>query len=223
METMTSSSAPQHQPSGRRGGPGRTPAGRGSAVRQSVDLEHAGTPVRLVRSSRRTRTVSATWREGRLQVSVPMGLGDRAELDWVQRMVERAGTRYPHGTASDTDLLERARRLARTYLEGAVEPTAVVWSPRQQRRWGSCTTQTGRIRVSSELAQMPDWVLDGVLVHELAHLKHPDHSPRFHALAERYPRQREAMAFLAGVSHATGRGLGGIDDGADESEDQGGD
>jgi hypothetical protein len=45
---------------------------------------------------------------------------------------------------------------------------------------------------------VPDWVLDSVLVHELSHLVHPNHSPAFHRMADHYPRHREAGIFLAG-------------------------
>ena len=47
---------------------------------------------------------------------------------------------------------------------------------------------------------VPAWVLDATIVHELAHLVHPDHSSAFHAVADRYPRQREATVFLEGYS-----------------------
>jgi predicted metal-dependent hydrolase len=117
------------------------------------------------------------------------------------------------------ELLARARALARRYLDGRVNPREVVWSTRQQRRWGSCSPAIGRIRLSSELADMPGWVLDGVIVHELAHLEHADHSAAFHDLADRYPRQQEAMAFLSGVSFATGRGLSAAD-GEPDSPDE---
>jgi hypothetical protein len=45
---------------------------------------------------------------------------------------------------------------------------------------------------------VPEWVLDSVLVHEVAHLTHPDHSSAFHKLAGAYPRHKEAGVFLAG-------------------------
>lgn len=178
-----------------------------------------GTPVRIVRSSRRTRTISAAWRDGMVQVSVPMGLGPEAELDWARRMLVKVSARRPTGADSDDELLARARRLARRWLGGEVDPREVVWSTRQRRRWGSCSPDSGRIRISSEVAQMPDWVVDGVLIHELVHLRHADHSPAFHAMAERYPRQREAMAFLNGVSHATGRGMTDVDGSEAESDE----
>jgi predicted metal-dependent hydrolase len=70
----------------------------------------------------------------------------------------------------------------------------------QEKRWGSCTAETGEIRLSHRLRGVPDWVLDAVLVHELAHLVHPDHSAAFHALADRYERQAEASVFLDGFA-----------------------
>ncbi|WP_313817489.1 M48 family metallopeptidase [Citricoccus sp.] len=190
----------------------------GNHGREVEDLEVEGTVVRIVRSSRRTRTISAAWRDGRVQVSVPMGLGAQAERDWARRMLQKVASRQPAGPQSDEDLLARARKLARTWLGGEVDPREVVWSTRQQRRWGSCTPTTGRIRIAAEVARMPGWVLDGVLVHELVHLQHGEHSAAFHAMAGRYPRQKEAMAFLNGVSHATGRGLTGPDGEPDTGE-----
>jgi predicted metal-dependent hydrolase len=50
------------------------------------------------------------------------------------------------------------------------------------------------------LRTVPGWVLDAVLVHELAHLVEPTHSARFRRLADRYPRMREADTFLAGFT-----------------------
>ena len=61
-------------------------------------------------------------------------------------------------------------------------------------RWGSCTPEAGTVRLSSALASYPDWVIDYVIVHELAHLRQPDHTPAFWALVDRYPRSERAAA-----------------------------
>jgi predicted metal-dependent hydrolase len=68
----------------------------------------------------------------------------------------------------------------------------------QTARWGSCSYYSGEIRISHRLRPVPAWVLDSVLVHELAHLTYPDHSPAFHRLAGSFPRHEEAGTFLAG-------------------------
>jgi hypothetical protein len=72
----------------------------------------------------------------------------------------------------------------------------VRWVENQRTRWGSCTPETGEIRVSAVLAGYPRWVLDYVLVHELAHLVEANHSARFHELVHRYPKAERAEGFL---------------------------
>ena len=69
-----------------------------------------------------------------------------------------------------------------------------------QSRWGSCTPADGSVRISVRLAPFPLWVLDYVLVHELAHLAVADHSPRFWALVDRYPLSERARGYLIAKS-----------------------
>jgi hypothetical protein len=174
-----------------------------------------GLRVRVVRSARRTRTVSAAWRDGAAVVSVPARLSAAQEDKWVVDMVERlrAGRSREgrRGAKSDAELMERAARLSARYLGGRGAPESVRWVTNQQSRWGSATPEEGTIRLSDRLMAMPEWVSDYVLVHELAHLAEPGgHGPRFKALESRYPRTAEAKAYLQGVSFALNR-LGGND------------
>jgi len=132
-------------------------------------------------------------------VVVPARLSKADRVELVEGLVERVLAQRPHVTASDRDLARRAAALADTYLDG-VRPASVRWVGNQQRRWGSCTSRTGEIRISDRLRVVPGWVLDAVLVHELAHLVEPSHSPRFRRLAARYPRTAEADTYLAGFT-----------------------
>jgi hypothetical protein len=52
------------------------------------------------------------------------------------------------------------------------------------------------IRISNKLANLPQWVEDYVIVHELAHLIEPNHGPRFKILVHRYPLAERAIGFL---------------------------
>lgn len=54
---------------------------------------------------------------------------------------------------------------------------------------------------------MPGWVVDYVLLHELAHLLQPGHGPQFWQLLEGYPRLERARGYLQGVSAASGLDL----------------
>lgn len=66
----------------------------------------------------------------------------------------------------------------------------------QSQRWGSCTPDHGTIRLSDRLAGFPDWVVDYVIVHELAHLVELGHTARFWTLVNRYPMSERARGFL---------------------------
>jgi predicted metal-dependent hydrolase len=85
------------------------------------------------------------------------------------------------------------------------EPIAVSWVTNQQQRWGSCTPSTGLIRLSHRLQPMPVWVVDYVLLHELAHLVEPTHSERFWGLVSRYPSAEKAKGYLEGYLAGQGR------------------
>jgi predicted metal-dependent hydrolase len=108
-------------------------------------------------------------------------------------------------------LEERAQALGATYLDG-VEPASIRWATNQTKRWGSCTLATREIRISSRLRVAPPWVLDAVIVHELAHLLEPNHSPRFRVLEARYPRKRDADLFLDGFHLGLYMDGGGVAD-----------
>jgi len=150
-------------------------------------------------STRRRKTASARWEGGRIVVMVPSGMVGPDRDAMVARLVGRVLSRRPAVIFDDDALQRRAEALGRAYL-GGVAPRRVRWVTNQGTRWGSCTSATGEIRLSHRLRQVPGWVLDAVMVHELAHLVHPDHSDAFHALADRAPRQREARVFLEGYA-----------------------
>ncbi|MGH8987311.1 MAG: M48 metallopeptidase family protein [Acidimicrobiales bacterium] len=170
------------------------------ASRADTQEDVGGGPEVVVRtSSRRRKTATAYWERDRIVVVMPTRV-PRAErpalVDW---LVTRVIAKRPGATASDEALATRAAKLAERYVDG-VRPASVRWVTNQAKRWGSCSTRTGEIRLSHRLRAAPGWVLDATIVHELAHLIHPDHSADFHAVADRYPRQHDALVFLEGYS-----------------------
>jgi predicted metal-dependent hydrolase len=154
--------------------------------------------VEVRRSARRRRTVSA-YREGdRIVVLVPASLSRRQEAEWVETMVARVERAEARRRPSDDDLMRRAQALSRTWLEGRARPATVRWVDNQRSRWGSCTPVDRSIRLSRRLQDMPAWVVDYVLVHELAHLIEAGHGPQFWAWVDRYPEAARAKAWLDG-------------------------
>ena len=150
--------------------------------------------IELVRGTRRRKHIEAALVGDRLRVSFPrwMSLADAQEA--AEELAERMRRRID---PARIDLAGRARRLAREH--GLPRPKKVQWSGHQLSRWGSCTPEDSTIRVSSRLAAFPSWVLDYVLVHELAHLVVPSHGPAHDAIVDRFPQAERARGFLIAV------------------------
>ena len=156
--------------------------------------------VEVRRSKRRRRTVSA-YREGdRIVVLIPASLSRRQEAEWVETMVARVEKAEARRRPSDDELMRRATSLSHSWLDGRAVPASVRWVDNQRSRWGSCTPVDRSIRLSSRLRDMPAWVVDYVLVHELAHLLESGHDAHFWAWVDRYPHAERAKAWLDGYS-----------------------
>jgi hypothetical protein len=150
--------------------------------------------IELVRGTRRRKHVEAVLIGDRLRVSFPRWMSiDEAQVT-AQELAERMRRRTD---SSAIDVAARARRLAREY--GLPRPRAVRWVDNMRQRWGSCTPDDSSIRVSTRLAAFPSWVLDYVLVHELAHLVVPSHGAAHDALVDRFALAERARGFLIAV------------------------
>ncbi len=151
----------------------------------------------------------SAYRDGeRVVVLIPGQFSRAEEREWVDRMLERLAARDQRTRRSDAELGARARRRARRYLiehVGTAVPTSIRWVNNQNGRWGSCTPADRTIRISDRIMDMPEWVIDYVLLHELVHLVVPSHNARFWSLVARYPRAERARGYLEGVSAAAGQ------------------
>jgi predicted metal-dependent hydrolase len=192
-----------------------------TATPEPATLFHPEVEVRV--SKRRKKTAGAHWEGDRIVVVVPTHLRGAERDDMIDHLTRRLTRHRPHLHASDEELAARARQLGRTYLDG-VEPSSIRWATNQSKRWGSCTLSTREIRISSRLRVAPSWVLDAVVVHELAHLLEPGHTARFKALEARYPRRHDADVFLEGYALGLHMDVpAGLDSVDDVRHDPGGD
>lgn len=173
--------------------------------------------IEVVRSARRRRTVSA-YRDGaKTVVLIPARMSKADEERWVAEMVAKLARQDARARPSDEGLLTRARQLSAQYLGGRAQPASVRWVSNQKSRWGSCTPADGSIRLSRRLEGMPSYVIDYVLLHELAHLLVPGHGPQFWAVLAEYPRLERARGFLDGVAMAAGLDLADEPDADDDA------
>lgn len=159
------------------------------------DPEPFRPPVRIVATRRRRRTVSARLRSGVLELLVPSWMSAAERERWAESMRVRIERRMRRSVPSDERLGRRARVLNERHFGGRLRWTSIGFAD-MSARWGSCSFTDGAIRIASRAARLPDWVLDYLVVHELAHLEQSDHGPAFHELENRYPLTERAKGYL---------------------------
>ena len=164
----------------------------------------------IVRSRRRTVALEVT-REGSVLVRAPLRMPqeeiDRfvaAHTDWLERAKARVAARQaahpPLSEAEIASLRQRAKEVlpgkaARYAAIMGVVPTSVKITSAKSR-FGSCSGKNG-ICFSLYLMRYPEAAIDYVVVHELAHIRHHDHSPAFYAeVARVMPDYRERAKLL---------------------------
>ncbi len=166
---------------------------------QTITID--GVTLTLIVERKRVKNINARLRDTTLLISAPLSAPqatlDRAIPDLARRLVRRAHARQVN---VEEDALALAHRVAARF-PNQPEVAQVLFVTSQEARWGSYSPATRTIRLNAALRQMPRWVLEAVVAHELAHVVHQDHSPAFWKLLRRVcPDTDRARAFLAGVS-----------------------
>jgi len=152
--------------------------------------------VEVIRSARRTRTVQARYAGDKIVVRIPARFSAAEEREAVGEILAKLSRRTTSHAVSDEDLLARAEKLNKQVLDGKANIGCVRWASNHNTQWGSCTISTGDIRISDRLRDVPDWVVDAVVVHELVHTFIPGHGPEFWEWADRVPRAERAKGYL---------------------------
>jgi predicted metal-dependent hydrolase len=155
--------------------------------------------VQVIRSHKRRKTIQARKVGDTLEVRAPATMSDADLEPHIAKLVARMEQRLAKAELDDGALERRAGELNRRYFDGRLQWQSVCWVSNQNRRFGSCTPTQGTIRISHRLADMPHFVLDYVIVHELAHLLEANHGPRFWALVNQYPKTERARGYLMAV------------------------
>lgn len=151
--------------------------------------------VEVTRSKKRRKTVGAQLVGDVLRIALPSWMSKADEAHWVREMSRRFERKM---SADRLRLDERAATLARRH--DFRRPESIRWADDMRARWGSCTPSLGTIRLSTRLAAFPDWVVDYVIVHELAHLEVLGHTDDFWRLVYRYPKAERAIGYLIAKS-----------------------
>lgn len=152
--------------------------------------------VDVIRSARRKRTVQARHVGERIEVRIPARFSAKEEREAVEEILAKLKRRTTSNAVSDDELLARVKKLNAQVLDGKARIGTVRWASNHNTQWGSCTVSTGDIRISDRLRDVPDYVVDAVVVHELVHTFIPGHGPEFWQWADRAPRAERAKGYL---------------------------
>jgi predicted metal-dependent hydrolase len=162
--------------------------------------------ITIIRSARRHKTIQTKYANGRLWIYLPDSMPKDDEDHWIARMVkrhERIRHRDTH-TRSNDWLAARAQELNDKYFHGCLS-FSIRFVTNQHCRFGSCTHADATVRISDQITDFPLWVKDYIIIHELAHLLHPNHSKSFWKTVDRYPLAERARGYLAAVADLTAK------------------
>jgi hypothetical protein len=156
--------------------------------------------VKISRSRRRKRTVSARLVKDTLLVNAPASLSpERLETIIADFKVKFEKKRLQNDLDSQQDLSAIAAKLNARYFDDVVHIRSIEYVINQTSKFGCCDYRAGRIRISGRLGSMPTWVRDYVIIHEMAHLLEPNHSASFWNLVSRYKLAERARGYLIAV------------------------
>ena len=158
-------------------------------------------PVRLVKSARARRISIRVHPLKGVTVTVPLPCSFAAGLrvfgqyrEWVLKTMERQKSVRESASAAAVapEQVEAMRKEAKELLPRRLSELAErygfsygrVFIKHNSSNWGSCSA-LGNINLNLNLVRLPQLLRDHVILHELCHLKHPNHGPEFHALLER--------------------------------------
>ena len=151
----------------------------------------------LIRSDRKTLSLEVT-RDGRVVIRAPRRIS-QVQIDrfimqhdqWLQKALARQQSRQEAHPEPDEQEILRLKTQAKELLPQKAAAFAKLMGlsytgitiTGARTRFGSCSPKN-RLCFSWRLMQYPEEAIDYVVVHELAHLVHRNHSPAFHALVE---------------------------------------
>jgi len=158
--------------------------------------------VKIIRSKRRLRTVSARMSKDILLVQAP----ERLALEQLDKIVGQFKIKFEKKlikTELDKtrDLVDRANKINAKYFANKLKLDQIEYVTDQNSKFGCCNWRSARIRISHKIGLMPGWVRDYVVLHEMAHLVEPNHDKAFWEIVSRYRLAERARGYLMAVAH----------------------
>jgi predicted metal-dependent hydrolase len=177
-----------------------TDTSQGADLRRDADEAASGVPAYvLTRKRMKNLRMRVTVPDGVVKVSAPHHARLReidafvaGRADWIRKQQANAAEMpRPLEAGPEADALRHEMR-------ESVPPLLAYWADRMgldvptvtlrrmTSRWGTCNKAKRHVTLNLELGRRDPELLEYVIVHELAHLYEPNHSPRFYAVMDEY-------------------------------------
>ena len=169
--------------------------------------------ITVIRSNR--KTLSVQLKRGQIIARAPLKMKDKeirafieAKREWIEKNLVKIEEREkekdvaePFSEEEIAALYEKAKQLIPERVSCYAPEIGVTYNRItircQRTRWGSCSSK-GNLNFNCLLALFPLEIIDSVVVHELCHRKHMNHSPRFYAEIERvFPEYKRCHKWLS--------------------------
>ena len=163
--------------------------------------------VRIIRSKRRLRTVSARLVKDLLLINAPLILSQE-RLDKIIAGFKSKFARkmLKEELSKEHNLSDLASKLNKRYFGNKLKVESIEYVTSQNSKFGCCNYNSAQIRISHRIGLMPEWVRRYVLIHEMAHLIEPNHSRAFWDIVYRYKLTERARGYLMAVGKVTNEG-----------------
>ena len=167
---------------------------------------------KVIRSNRKTIAIQIDGRG--VVVRAPYYMSDKEideiiekKRDWIEKhradFLEKENSAVDFAPFSQEELRELAEKACkvipqkvRCYAAKIGVDYGRVTIRKQRTRWGSCSSK-GNLNFNCLLMLLPDEVIDSVVVHELCHRKHMNHSAKFYAEVEKhFPEYKRCSKWL---------------------------
>lgn len=153
--------------------------------------------IKIIRSSRRRKSVSARLCGSQMIVRAPKNISETELNKIVNKLRQRFTRRKLKQELNKTkDLKTLFDKFNQQYFNGVLMIESIEYTAGLNSKFGWCDYRNKRIKISHFLANMPEWVRDYVIIHEMAHLIEPNHSQKFYDIANRYKLAERARGYL---------------------------
>lgn len=181
-------------------------------LKEVMQMIFENAEVSVIRSGR--KTVSIQVKPNEVIIRAPMRMKEKeiekfveSKRNWIEKHLKSLSEKQkaleniePYSDEEIRSFIKKAKEIIPNKVEFYAEKIGVTYNRItircQRTRWGSCSSK-GNLNFNCLLVLLPDEIIDSVIVHELCHRKHMNHSAKFYEEVEKiFPEYRKCHEWL---------------------------